>query len=91
LALTPPSPCLSDTGLTVVDTCNNLEWEKKDGANGTPGSGTPDPGNPHDVDNMYSWAGRCSLDTSVRCQPNVCLSHTSKTGSGGALFKGSSD
>src|SRR5262249_52173448 len=37
--------------------------------------------NPHDVDNTYSWAGRCSLDASVLCQPSsaaaaFCASQT---------------
>src|SRR5215468_6871665 len=40
-------PCgFVDQGLTVLDTCTHLEWEKKDGADGA-----EDPANPHDVDN----------------------------------------
>jgi hypothetical protein len=70
------SGCYTDTGLTVIDTCNNLEWEKKDGADATPGSGTVDAGNLHDVDNHYTWAGLCTLNTSVYCQPNAAAAAT---------------
>ncbi|HEY2773604.1 MAG TPA: DUF1566 domain-containing protein [Candidatus Binatia bacterium] len=40
-----------DTGLTVVDHINGLEWEKKDGSDGS-ASNT----DVHDVDNTYTWA-----------------------------------
>ena len=36
---------------TVTDYDTGLQWEKKDGADGA-----PDLGNPHDVDNRYSWS-----------------------------------
>jgi hypothetical protein len=75
------STCLVDTGLTVIDTCNELEWEKKDTA---VGSGV-DAGNLHDVDNRYAWAGRCSLDTGVLCQPNTEAAATCAARSGGAV------
>lgn len=56
--------CLVDQGLTVLDTCTGLEWEKKDTAIG---SGS-DPMNPHDVDNAYAWVGVCSVSGAF-CQP----------------------
>ena len=45
--------CFTDTGDgTIHDTCTGLQWEKKDGSDGTPNAGDL-----HDVDNRYSWAG----------------------------------
>jgi len=73
--------CYIDTGLTVLDTCNDLEWEKKDTA---VGSGV-DVANLHDVDNRYSWAGRCTLNTSVFCQPNAAAAATCAAQTGGAF------
>src|SRR5262245_8690717 len=61
-----------DQGSTAVDNCSGLEWEKKDTA---PGSG-PDALNLHDVDNLYTWAGRCTLDTTVLCQPDTASAAT---------------
>jgi len=61
-----------DQGATAVDNCSGLEWEKKDTL---PGSG-PDAGNLHDVDNLYSWAGSCTLDATVLCQPDAASSAT---------------
>jgi hypothetical protein len=61
-----------DQGPTAVDNCSGLEWEKKDTL---PGSG-PDAGNLHDVDNLYTWAGRCTLDTTVLCQPDAASAAT---------------
>lgn len=55
--------CFVDLGLTVLDTCTNLEWEKKDEAG--------DSENLHEVSNRYSWAGWCSNDARVPCQPNA--------------------
>jgi hypothetical protein len=51
----------------MLDTCSGLEWEKKDTL---VGSGD-DAANPHDVDNRYTWAGQCSLDPTVLCQPTA--------------------
>lgn len=79
------SSCYTDMGLTVVDTCNDLEWEKKNGDDGTPGSGIQDAGNLHDVDNRYTWAGRCTLDTTVFCQPTAAAAATCAARTGGAL------
>jgi len=62
--------CYVDTGLTVVDVCNNLEWEKKNGADANPGFGQDDPANPQDVDNIYGWAGECSISHNL-CQPTA--------------------
>ena len=85
-ACTGAMPCgLVDQGLTVRDTCTNLEWEKKDGADGAPGSGSPDPSNPHDVDNRYTWAGRCINNTSVACQPNAPAAATCAQAGGGVM------
>ena len=40
-----------DAGATILDHQTNLEWEKKDGADGVANAA-----NPHDVDNLYTWA-----------------------------------
>lgn len=69
------SPCFVDRGLTVLDTCTGLEWEKKTAAPGL-----------HDVKTIYAWAGCCSAccdpvcDASPFCQPNelaaaACAAH----------------
>jgi len=84
---TPPSstttttlnPCYTDTGLTVIDACAGLEWEKK---NTVFGSGL-DAGNLHDVDNKYSWAGECTISGAL-CQPNAAAAATCATQTGGA-------
>jgi hypothetical protein len=55
-----------DQGATVLDTCTNLEWEKKDAQDGI-----DDPGNLHDADNLYSWAGTCSGAPTKPCQPTA--------------------
>lgn len=73
--------CFVDQGLTVLDTCTSLEWEKKDTA---VGSGA-DAANPHAVDNMYSWAGQCTLNTGLRCQPNSTAAATCTAQTGGAV------
>lgn len=72
---------LVDQGATALDGCSSLEWEKKDTA---PGSGI-DASNLHDVDNPYLWAGRCSLDTGVLCQPNATAAAACTAQTGGAL------
>jgi hypothetical protein len=69
-----------DQGATMVDGCSHLEWEKKDTAID---SGT-DPTNPHDVDNTYAWAGRCSLDATL-CQPTPAAAALCAAQTGGAL------
>lgn len=74
------STCLVDTGLTVIDTCNELEWEKKD----TPVGSGVEAENLHDVDNRYAWAGRCSLNTGAYCQPNAEAAATCAALTGGA-------
>jgi hypothetical protein len=74
------SGCYCNTGLTVIDTCRGLEWEKKT----TAVDSGPDPANLHDVDNRYTWAGRCTLDTTVVCQPNAAAAATCAAQSGGA-------
>lgn len=68
-----------DEGLTAVDDCSGLEWEKKDTL---PGSGV-DAGNPNDIDNLYSWAGRCTLDATVLCQPDAAAAATCTAQAGG--------
>jgi hypothetical protein len=72
---------LVDQGVTMLDGCSSLEWEKKDTA---VGSGV-DASNPHDVDNTYSWAGRCSLDATVLCQPTTAAAALCEAQTGGAL------
>jgi hypothetical protein len=81
-----PSACYVDTGLTVIDTCNGLEWEKKETA---VNSGT-DAGNLHDGDNGYSWAGRCTGPNADRlqnafCQPSAAAAAGCAAQTGGAL------
>jgi len=48
-------PFVDNDDGTVTDRRTCLVWEQKDGADGTPGSGTLDYANPHDVDNVYTW------------------------------------
>jgi hypothetical protein len=73
--------CFADQGLTILDTCRELVWEKKDTA---VGSGT-DPSNLHDADNRYTWAGRCTFDPDRLCQPNAAAAATCALQSGDAL------
>ena len=59
---------------TIKDSCTGLQWEKKDGSDGT-----PNPADLHDVDNRYMWAGRCYSNGAL-CQPNAaaaasCVAH----------------
>jgi len=70
-----------DLGLTVLDTCTNLEWEKKTTAVGS-GVISEDL---HDVDNRYSWAGECQFVESSLCQPNPAAASTCAAQTGGAL------
>ncbi len=85
LACLAVSGCFCDTGPTVIDTCTNLEWEKKNGADGTPGSGVTNPSNLHDVDNRYVWAGTCTGNPTVLCQPNAAAATTCAAQTAGAL------
>jgi Protein of unknown function (DUF1566) len=39
----------------------------------------------HDVDNRYSWAGRCTMATSVYCQPDTAAAAACATQTGGAF------
>ena len=52
---------------TIHDSATGLQWEKKDGVD----AGTPNPADPHDVDNRYTWAGRCTSNTAKLCQPTA--------------------
>jgi len=71
---------------TVFDSATGLQWEKKGGFDGgQPGTGTVNPSNLHDVDNRYTWAGRCTLNTSVFCQPNAAAAVTCGAQTGGAF------
>jgi len=79
VACVATSGCFCDTGLTVIDTCNDLEWEKKDTA---VGSGV-DAGNLNDVDNPYTWAGACTIGGAL-CQPNGAAAATCAAQTGGA-------
>lgn len=51
-------PRFEDTGLTVIDHWTGLEWEKKTGVRGSdsPCPGGTDCGDPHHVNNRYSWS-----------------------------------
>jgi hypothetical protein len=78
--------CFVDLGLTVLDTCTNLEWEKKNGDDGTPGTGMVNAANLQDVDNRYAWAGKCTTLTSfVYCQPNAAAAATCAAQAGAAV------
>ena len=55
----PPTPIDNGDG-TVSDPATGLMWEKK-----------TDDGGVHDKDNQYKWAGRCSVNTTKRCQPTA--------------------
>jgi hypothetical protein len=66
-AVTVPSAHFVDQGLTVLDNRTGLAWEKKTTAVGS-GVNVADL---HDVDNLYTWAGRCSVATAKYCQPNL--------------------
>lgn len=86
---TAPRGCFLDRGTTVLDSCGQLEWEKKDSA---VGSGM-EPGNLHDVDNAYAWVGRCRTNRSKMCQPNAsaaatCRAQTRRTGECGECSVG---
>lgn len=73
-----PSGCLRTFvggAATVYDECTELEWEKKNAANGQ-----SDYSNLHDADNTYVWAGCCGSGgtcfgsepfLTTRCQPNA--------------------
>jgi hypothetical protein len=64
---------------TVTDPDTGLMWETKDGDDGI-----ADPSNLHDVDNRYSWAGMCTLNT-VLCQPNAAAAATCAAQTGGTV------
>jgi hypothetical protein len=51
---------------TVSDRQTGLKWEKKTELNGVQNLA-----NPFDADNLYRWAGTCSIATSKRCQPTA--------------------
>ncbi len=55
-----PSDCYSDrfdtSGPTILDNETGLEWEKKDA-----GNGVQNLTNPHDSDNLYTWADFLSV------------------------------
>lgn len=69
-----------DQGLTVLDTCNMLEWEKKQ----TEVNSGVDPGNLQDVDNTYAWAGLCSV-SGASCQPTAGAAAACAAETSGAL------
>jgi hypothetical protein len=59
---------------TIRDTYTALMWEKKD---------DNDVGGIHDTDNMYTWAGECTIG-GVFCQPNAAAAAACSTQTGGA-------
>jgi hypothetical protein len=67
------NPCFSDPGDgTIHDSCTGLQWEKKDGA-----KGAQNPGDLHDVNNVYPWAGTCMhTGTQTLCQPDAASAAT---------------
>lgn len=79
-------PCVATSGTfcdvgngTIRDSATDLQWEKKDGSDGM-----PDPGNLHDVDNQYAWAGVCSISNNL-CQLNPTAAATCTAQTGGAV------
>lgn len=66
------------TSLTIRDHETGLEWERKNGANGS-----TDLGNPHDVDNVYFWSDPGIIVTSTRG-----ISSTAPDGSAFVYFLG---
>jgi len=58
-----PPARFEDTGLTVIDRETGLEWEKKTGTVGEESScpGAASCGDPHNVNNMYSWSNSGAL------------------------------
>jgi hypothetical protein len=73
---------------TVTDLATGLQWEKKDGADGTPGHGTANLANPHDVDNGYAWSATGTARdgtafTDFLSRLNDCTSNDGSTVTGG--------
>lgn len=56
---------------TVHDSCTGLQWEKKDGSRGV-----QNVADLHNVNNVYSWAGTCTRDASLFCQPDAAAAAT---------------
>jgi hypothetical protein len=73
--------CFADQGLTILDTCRSVVWEKKTTASGSGAN----PSDLHDVDNLYSWAGLCTLNPDRYCQPNAAAAATCTLQTGGVL------
>ncbi|HXJ34505.1 MAG TPA: DUF1566 domain-containing protein [Candidatus Eisenbacteria bacterium] len=66
------NPCFSDPGDgTIHDSCTGLQWEKKDGSRGA-----QNPGDPHNLNNVYPWAGTCMRNAGVLCQPDAASATT---------------
>jgi len=59
--------CFTDLGDgTVRDSCTGLQWEQKTGERGV-----HVPGDLHNINSVYPWAGTCDRDRNVFCQPNA--------------------
>lgn len=54
---------------TVTDHDADILWEQKVALDGV-----TNPNDLHDADNLYRWAGTCSLATDSRCQPDAASS-----------------
>lgn len=66
------NPCFTDPGDgTIHDSCTGLQWEKKNGA-----KGAQNPGDLHNVNNVYPWAGTCMRNAGAFCQPDAASAAT---------------
>jgi hypothetical protein len=66
------NPCFGDAGDgTIHDSCTGLQWEKKDGA-----KGVQNPSHLHDLNNVYPWAGTCTRNEGILCQPDAASAAT---------------
>jgi hypothetical protein len=66
------NPCFTDAGDgTIHDSCTGVQWEKKVGA-----KGVHHPGDLHDINDVYPWAGTCARNASLFCQPDAAAAAT---------------
>ncbi|MEO8602114.1 MAG: DUF1566 domain-containing protein, partial [bacterium] len=63
---------------TITDTLLGLVWEKK-----VAGDNVAHAAQPHEADNLYAWAGHCSVLTTKLCQANAAASAACTAGVSG--------
>jgi hypothetical protein len=77
--VTPGSRFTDPGNGTIADSQTGLTWEKKVGLGGGMNAA-----NLHAADNLYNWAGKCSLAApGVSCQPNAAAAAVCTHGSRG--------